>query len=80
MEYYLFFTACECDPRGSSDGGRCYAKSDAESNLVAGSCHCKSNVTGIRCDQCVKDYWNLNISHETGCISKLKGLALNIFK
>lgn len=41
--------------------------SDPDSGLEAGSCHCKSNVKGRRCDTCKDGYWNLDDQNPDGC-------------
>ncbi|XP_030748533.1 laminin subunit beta-1 isoform X2 [Sitophilus oryzae] len=59
--------ACDCDPRGSLDEGICDSITDPVNNLVAGSCHCKTNVDGRRCDQCKNGYWNFTSANPDGC-------------
>nr|XP_023021103.1 laminin subunit beta-1 isoform X2 [Leptinotarsa decemlineata] len=58
---------CDCDPSGSLDGGICDSVSDPVNNLVAGSCHCKTNVEGRRCDYCKNGYWNFTEENPDGC-------------
>ena len=45
---------CECDKDGTE---RC--------NHTTGECICKTNVGGIRCDQCMPD--NFNFGDPAGC-------------
>ncbi|KAJ8913194.1 hypothetical protein NQ315_009031 [Exocentrus adspersus] len=59
--------ACDCDPHGSLDGGICDSVTDTVNALVAGSCHCKSNVEGRRCDICKNGYWNFTEANPDGC-------------
>lgn len=59
--------ACDCDPLGSLDGGICDSITDAANNLIAGSCHCKTNVEGRRCDVCKNGYWNFTALNPLGC-------------
>lgn len=47
--------------------GICRSKSDADTNLEAGKCVCKTNVIGRRCDQCQHGYWNLTEENPEGC-------------
>lgn len=49
------------------DEGICDSISDTDSGLEAGSCHCKVNVKGRRCDYCKDGYWNLDESTAEGC-------------
>ncbi|XP_076262261.1 laminin subunit beta-1 isoform X1 [Rhynchophorus ferrugineus] len=56
---------CDCDPRGSLDEGIC--DSFTHSDFVAGSCHCKANVDGRRCDQCKNGFWNFTSENPDGC-------------
>ncbi|ERL94756.1 hypothetical protein D910_12030, partial [Dendroctonus ponderosae] len=60
---------CDCDPHGSLDEGICDSITDTVNNLVAGSCHCKTNVEGRRCDQCKNGFWNFTESNVDGCQS-----------
>lgn len=64
---FPIFLACDCDPRGAYDEGICDSLSDSESDLEAGSCHCKSNVKGRRCDTCREGFWNLDENNPEGC-------------
>uniref|UniRef100_W4VRM4 Putative laminin n=1 Tax=Corethrella appendiculata TaxID=1370023 RepID=W4VRM4_9DIPT len=58
---------CDCDPRGSLDEGICDSITDEEQSIQAGSCHCKTNVHGRRCDQCKEGYWNFDEHNPDGC-------------
>ncbi|KAG1659411.1 Laminin subunit beta-1 [Nymphon striatum] len=58
---------CDCDSRGSLDGGICDSTSDADNDLVAGRCHCKKHVEGRRCDRCKNGFWNFLTSNVDGC-------------
>ena len=62
--------ACDCDPFGSELNGECESETDADNNLEAGRCLCKTYVTGQRCDTCVNGYWNLTKENRDGCIRK----------
>lgn len=35
--------------------------------MEAGSCHCKTNVEGLRCDLCKNGYWNFTDTNPDGC-------------
>ncbi|XP_050314835.1 laminin subunit beta-1 isoform X2 [Anthonomus grandis grandis] len=59
--------ACDCDPRGSLEEGICDSVTDPVNNLVAGSCHCKTNIEGRRCDQCKNGFWNFTEANPDGC-------------
>lgn len=61
------FLACDCDPQGSLDDGICDSFSDSENEIQAGSCHCKTNVKGRRCDQCIEGFWNFTSENPDGC-------------
>ncbi|XP_019880916.2 laminin subunit beta-1 isoform X2 [Aethina tumida] len=58
---------CDCDPRGSLEGGSCDSITDTVNGLVAGKCHCKANVEGRRCDGCKNGYWNFTEANPEGC-------------
>lgn len=49
------------------DDAICDSVSDPDSGLEAGSCHCKSNVKGRRCDTCKDGFWNLDENNADGC-------------
>lgn len=66
---YIFFVACDCDPRGSLDDGICDSITDEENAIEAGACHCKSNAKGRRCDTCKDGFWNLDPNSPDGCES-----------
>ncbi|CAG0885936.1 unnamed protein product [Cyprideis torosa] len=59
--------ACECDPSGVTDDGRCDQKTDLVNAMLAGQCHCKQHVDGRRCDQCKPGYWNFQEQNPLGC-------------
>lgn len=65
--FSITFLACDCDPAGSLDEGICDSTSDEENE--AGSCHCKTNVQGRRCDTCKDGFWNLDANNTLGCES-----------
>ncbi|XP_056441044.1 laminin subunit beta-3-like isoform X1 [Gadus chalcogrammus] len=52
-------TRCVCSVEGAVDGGQC--------DEVAGSCRCKANVKGSRCDRCKSGYYGLKVSNPLGC-------------
>ncbi|KAJ8947119.1 hypothetical protein NQ318_002479 [Aromia moschata] len=56
---------CDCDPHGSLDGGICDSVTDPVNNLVAGTCHCKTNVERRRCDACKNGFWNFTDANQT---------------
>ncbi|XP_060515754.1 laminin subunit beta-1 isoform X2 [Cylas formicarius] len=58
---------CDCDPHGSLDEAICDSVTDPLNNLVAGSCHCKENVEGRRCDRCKNGFWNFTEANPEGC-------------
>ncbi|CAH2007905.1 unnamed protein product [Acanthoscelides obtectus] len=58
---------CDCDPHGSLDDGICDSVTDPLNGLAAGSCHCKANVEGRRCDVCKNGYWNFTDVNPEGC-------------
>lgn len=60
-------SACNCDERGSLSDGICGSVEDLENGIVAGACHCKTNVKGRQCDQCKEGYWNFTAENPTGC-------------
>lgn len=59
--------SCDCDPVGSTDGGICDSNTDPINSLLAGSCHCKTNVEGRRCDVCKNGFWNFTKDNPDGC-------------
>ncbi|XP_076033711.1 laminin subunit beta-1 isoform X3 [Oratosquilla oratoria] len=58
---------CNCDPRGSIDDGICDSRSDQIAGLLAGRCHCKTYVDGLKCDRCKAGYWNFTEENPEGC-------------
>lgn len=50
---------CVCSPEGTENGGRC--------DDATGSCQCKANVEGPRCDRCRRGYYGLSASNPLGC-------------
>ena len=43
---------CDCKAEGTIDDGVCDQWTSEEADMVAGQCHCKTYVSGIRCDHC----------------------------
>eukprot|EP00094_Tigriopus_californicus_P009037 TCALIF_08711-PA protein Name:"Similar to LanB1 Laminin subunit beta-1 (Drosophila melanogaster)" AED:0.08 eAED:0.08 QI:0/0.86/0.81/1/0.86/0.87/16/623/1807 len=58
---------CDCEPDGTIDGGLCDGRTDPEEGLLAGQCHCKTNVGGERCDRCMNGFWNFTLDNPDGC-------------
>lgn len=58
---------CKCDKLGSTNNGQCDPYTSEEEKLVAGRCHCKSLVEGLRCDRCQNGYFNLTLENPDGC-------------
>uniref|UniRef100_A0AAQ5YR15 Laminin, beta 3 n=1 Tax=Amphiprion ocellaris TaxID=80972 RepID=A0AAQ5YR15_AMPOC len=50
---------CICSAEGTVNGGRC--------DDSTGSCQCKVNVEGPRCDRCKRGYYGLSSSNSLGC-------------
>ncbi|XP_040890794.1 laminin subunit beta-3 isoform X2 [Toxotes jaculatrix] len=50
---------CVCSAEGTVNGGRC--------DDSTGSCQCKVNVEGPRCDRCKRGYYGLSDSNPLGC-------------
>lgn len=50
---------CICSAEGTVNGGRC--------DDSTGSCQCKVNVEGPRCDRCKPGYYGLSSSNPLGC-------------
>lgn len=58
--FFFFFAACDCDPRG------------AVSELcdqVRGQCACRMEVAGRRCDRCQAGYWGFPLCQPCECNS-----------
>lgn len=68
--FFFFFSACDCDPVGSQDGGRCDSHDDPRLGMVAGQCRCKENVVGSRCEQCRDGFFGLSANDPRGCQRK----------
>ncbi|KAG0716686.1 Laminin subunit beta-1 [Chionoecetes opilio] len=58
---------CNCDSRGSVDSAICDSRSDPVGGLLAGRCHCKRQVDGLKCDRCKAGYWNFSSENPEGC-------------
>lgn len=58
---------CNCDTRGSIDDAICDSHTDVPAGLLAGRCHCKTNVDGLKCDHCKAGYWNFTADNPEGC-------------
>ncbi|CAL4096046.1 unnamed protein product, partial [Meganyctiphanes norvegica] len=58
---------CGCYVPGSLDDAICDSYSDALAGLVAGRCHCKANVDGLKCDHCKAGFWNFTEENTEGC-------------
>uniref|UniRef100_A0A8C5M607 Laminin subunit beta-1 n=1 Tax=Leptobrachium leishanense TaxID=445787 RepID=A0A8C5M607_9ANUR len=58
---------CDCDPEGTLENGLCECHTDESRRIVAGTCLCKENVEGFRCDQCKRGYFGLIDSDPLGC-------------
>ncbi|EDV25807.1 uncharacterized protein TRIADDRAFT_24524, partial [Trichoplax adhaerens] len=50
---------CDCDARGTTN---------EPCNRLTGTCQCKSNVMGNRCDSCKSSYYGLNDTNPLGCL------------
>uniref|UniRef100_UPI0037E7B566 laminin subunit beta-3 n=1 Tax=Semicossyphus pulcher TaxID=241346 RepID=UPI0037E7B566 len=50
---------CICSAEGTINEGRC--------DDSTGSCQCKANVEGPRCDRCQRGYYGLSASNPLGC-------------
>ncbi|XP_072856749.2 laminin subunit beta-4 [Pogona vitticeps] len=58
---------CDCDPAGSLYNGLCEGHTDPVRETIAGQCHCKENVEGVRCDKCKPNYYGMSESDPLGC-------------
>nr|XP_045621460.1 laminin subunit beta-1-like isoform X3 [Procambarus clarkii] len=58
---------CNCDTRGSIDNAICDSRTDISGGLLAGRCHCKVYVDGLKCDRCKAGYWNFSAENPEGC-------------
>ncbi|XP_063304153.1 laminin subunit beta-4 [Pelobates fuscus] len=58
---------CDCDPEGTKENGLCECHTDESLGTIAGTCLCKENVEGFRCDQCKHGFFGLHSSDPLGC-------------
>jgi len=59
---FVLVPGCVCSADGTVNGGRCEDST--------GSCLCKVNVEGPRCDRCKRGFSNLSPSNPQGCSSE----------
>ena len=52
---------------GTVDDGMCDERTSEMAETVAGQCHCKTFVSGPRCDHCTPGYWNFTVENPDGC-------------
>ncbi|XP_075455855.1 laminin subunit beta-4 isoform X2 [Ascaphus truei] len=58
---------CDCDQQGTQENGICQCHTDHTLGTTAGTCLCKENVEGIRCDQCKSGFFGLSATDPIGC-------------
>ncbi|XP_066489837.1 laminin subunit beta-4 [Tiliqua scincoides] len=58
---------CSCDTEGTLYSGLCDSHTDPVLGMIAGRCHCKENIEGVRCDKCKPNYYGLSGSNPLGC-------------
>lgn len=63
----LVSIACDCNPEGTQYNGLCDSQSDLILGTIAGRCHCKENVEGLRCDKCKPSFYGLSGTDPQGC-------------
>ncbi|XP_053325272.1 laminin subunit beta-2 [Spea bombifrons] len=56
---------CICNFLGT-DGSQCSSRDDCVCNRNTGQCQCLPNVTGLSCDRCGPNFWNL--ASGKGCV------------
>uniref|UniRef100_A0A6A7G3W6 Laminin subunit beta-1-like isoform X5 n=4 Tax=Hirondellea gigas TaxID=1518452 RepID=A0A6A7G3W6_9CRUS len=59
--------ACNCDLQGSLNDGICESHTNELQGLLAGRCHCKQNMEGLKCERCKPGYWNFSMENPLGC-------------
>ncbi|OAF67093.1 hypothetical protein A3Q56_05169 [Intoshia linei] len=69
MSHQFACVPCDCHIIGSLYDGECDGETNKELNSIAGKCHCKTNVTGHKCDMCKDGFWNLSQDNINGCES-----------
>ncbi|KAJ8412103.1 hypothetical protein AAFF_G00143700 [Aldrovandia affinis] len=50
---------CQCSVEGAESGAQC--------DGIMGTCRCKANVEGLRCDRCKSGYYGLSAANPLGC-------------
>nr|DBA31295.1 TPA: hypothetical protein GDO54_007168 [Pyxicephalus adspersus] len=58
---------CDCDPDGTHGGGLCEGHTNRGLGIIAGTCLCKQNVEGIRCERCKPGYFGISADNFLGC-------------
>ena len=65
---------CDCQIEGTVDEGMCDERTSEEAGTVAGQCHCKTYVSGARCDHCTPGMfikYRFEISFNCNFISRI---------
>ncbi|MEQ2281922.1 hypothetical protein AMECASPLE_035277, partial [Ameca splendens] len=63
---------CICSVEGALNGGQCEDST--------GSCQCKANVEGPRCDRCKRGFYGLSLSNPVGCKSESSNTYMYYYK
>lgn len=68
LSFCITLAGCNCNRDGSLD---------SSCDVLTGQCSCKSNITGLSCDQCLDGHWGLQELNCASCQCNTVGAVNN---